>query len=225
MPSGWIESRGLRQFRWNRGGSDETAALMLYIVIAHHIDPDFGLTRLTYSQLEHAADLSRAKIAAGLEILNKRNLIERNTHGRSSIAVVGYDPDQGWAKLPVRGLYRDASVVAFENFNLRRRAELDAIKLYLLFAARRNRRLNMAPISYEKIEHYSGVKQERIKTALDMLAANALVHTERFSSKSHEGGIAHAYRLTHLDPYRHLGTIGRDHDFDLDLAMEQPEGY
>ena len=32
--------------------------------------------------------------------------------------------------------------------------------------------------------------------------------------------IAHAYRLTHLDGNRHLGTIGRDSDFDLGLQVE-----
>lgn len=219
MPNQWIEQGGLKKFRWKRGGSDETAALMLLIVIVQAADPQSGWVRLTYDDFNGAAELSRAKIAAGLEILEQRKLIDRGTHGRSSIGLVGYDPEKGWAKLPVRGLYIGGTVSAFRNFKLRRKAEMDALKLYLLFASRRDRRTNMAPISYEKIEYYSGVKLAAIKPALNVLAANALVHTERFTSTRFEGGIAHAYRLTHLDPTHHLGTRGRDDDFDLTLAM------
>lgn len=224
LPSQWIEDGGLKQFRWQRGGSDETAALMLLIVIVQSADAVSGLVRLTYEDFIGATELSRAKIAAGLEVLTQRKLIVRGTHGRSSIGLVDYDPEKGWAKLPVRGLYSGGTVTAFRNFKLRRRAELDALKLYLLFAARRNRSLNMAPISYEKIEEYSGVKQAAIKHALNILAANALVHIERFTSRRVEGGIAHAYRLTHLDSYHHLGTRGRHDDFDLGLPIE-PASY
>ncbi len=220
LPSKWIEDGGLKKFRWKRGGSDETAALMLLIVIVQQADPASGWVRLTYEDFMSSAELSRAKIAAGLEILEKRGLIERGTHGRSSIGIADYDPENGWAKLPVRGLYAGQAVAAFRNFKLRSEAELGALKLYLLFAARRDRRTNMAAISYEKIEEYSGLKSAQIKPALNVLAVNALVHTERFTSKRFEHGIAHAYRLTHLDPYHHLGTRGRDDDFDLSLATD-----
>jgi hypothetical protein len=221
LPSKWIEDGGLKQFQWTRGRSDETASLMLFIVIVQSADPVSGIVRLTYEEFNSATELSRAKIAAGLEILSQRKLIVRGEHGRSSISLVGHDPDKGWAKLPVRGLYTGATVAAFRNFKLRCKAELDALKLYLLFAARRDRSLNMAPISYEKIEDYSGVKQAAIKPALNILAANALVHIERFASHRAGGGIAHAYRLAHLDSYRHLGTRGRDDGFDFGITGQQ----
>jgi DNA-binding IscR family transcriptional regulator len=220
LPVRWIDAGGLKAFKWHQGGSDETAALMLLAVLAHHIDAEDGTVQLTYDQLCHAASLSRAKVAGGLAILEARRLIERIAGRRSGYRLVDYNPLANWAKFPVRGLYRGDRVQAFTPIKLRARAEMDALKLYFLFAARRSNELNMAPISYEKITEHSGVANDYIRPALNILAVNDLVHTERFTSTRAEGGIAHAYRLTHLDGNRHLGTIGRDSDFDLGLPVE-----
>lgn len=220
LPVRWIDAGGLRAFKWKQGGSDETAALMLLAVLAHHMDSDDGSVRMTYDQLCQAASLSRAKVAGGLAIIEARGLIERIVGRRSGYRLVDYNALANWAKFPVRGLYRGDRVHAFTEFKLRSRTELDALKLYFLFAARRNNALNMAPISYEKIIEHAGVANDRIRPALNILAVNDLVHTERFTSTRAEGGVAHAYRLTHLDGNRHLGTIGRDSDFDLGLPVE-----
>lgn len=221
LPVRWIDAGGLKLFKWRQSGSDETAALMLLAVLAHHMNPEDGSVRLTYDQLCHATSLSRAKVAGGLAILEARGLIERVARQRSGYLILDYNAQANWAKLPVRGLYRGDRVHAFTEFKLRSRVELDAIKLYFLFAARRHKELNMAPISYEKITEHAGVANDRIRPALNILAVNDLVHTERFTSTRAEGGIAHAYRLTHLDGNRHLGTIGRDSDFDLGLQVEE----
>lgn len=220
LPVRWIDAGGLKAFTWKQGGSDETAALMLLAVLAHHMDSDDGSVRMTYDQLCQAASLSRAKVAGGLSILEARHLIERIAGQRSGFRIVDYNPLANWAKFPVRGLYRGDRVHAFTEFKLRSRVELDSLKLYFLFAARRSKELNMAPISYEKITEHSGVANDRIRPALNILGVNDLVHTERFTSTRAESGIAHAYRLTHLDGNRHLGTIGRDSDFDLGLPVE-----
>lgn len=219
LPVRWIDAGGLKAFKWKQGGSDEIAALMLLAVLAHHMDPDDGSAQLTYDQLCQAASLSRAKVAGGLAILDARGQIERVAGQRSGYRIADYNPLSNWAKFPVRGLYVGDKIRAFAELKLRSRAELDALKLYFLFAARRSRELNMAPISYEKITEHAGVANDRIRAALNILAINDLVHTERFTSTRAEGGIAHAYRLTHLDGNRHLGTIGRDSDFDLGLSV------
>ena len=220
LPVRWIDAGGLKVFKWRQGGSDETAALMLLAVFAHHMDPDDGSVKLTYDQLCQAASLSRAKVAGGLSILEARGLVERIARQRSGFRIADYNGLANWAKFPVRGLYVGDRVRAFTEFRLRSRVELDALKLYFLFAARRNNAMNMAPISYEKITEHAGVANDRIRPALNILAVNDLVHTERFTSSRAEGGVAHAYRLTHLDGNRHLGTIGRDGDFDLGLPVE-----
>jgi len=210
MPSAWINDGGLCDFKWRPKGSDNLAALMLYVIIVQHMDPDDGVARLTFTQLADMASVGREKVSRGLDILADRKLIERWTDGRSTYQVSDYEPRGGWAKLPVKGLYHNGVVSAFQDFRLRRRAELDALKLYLLFAARRSNETNMAKIGYEKIETYSGVAKPYIRSALSVLSAHGLIQIERFDSALSDSGVANAYRLSHLDSYRHMGTTGRE---------------
>jgi DNA-binding transcriptional ArsR family regulator len=217
LPNRWIEAGGLREFRWARGeGANNLAALMGLTVISHHADLATGTARLTYDALCGMTALSRAKVSAGLDVLAERHLVERGSDGRSSYRLVDYDPDLGWVKFPVQGLYRYGTVAAFSEFRLRLAAELDALKLYFLFASRRDRQTNVAKITYDKIEAYSGVARNSIRRALSVLAANGLVHVEYVRSAMSENGVASAYRLAHLDSYRHLGTSNRGADmFEL----------
>jgi DNA-binding transcriptional ArsR family regulator len=212
LPSAWIEKGGLREFRWDGKGADNIAALMTLAVIAHHIELETGIARLTYATLSDTTSLSRAKVSAGLSLLAARDLIDRRLEGRSSYSLRGYDPISGWAKFPAKGLYHNGVVSAFTEFRLRRPAELEAMKLYYLFAARRSRETNMAKISYDKIEEYTGVARNNIRRGLTVLGANGLVHVERFTSDLSDYGVAHAYRLTHLDSSRHMGSTGRGYD-------------
>jgi DNA-binding transcriptional ArsR family regulator len=209
LPSSWIDAGGLRVFRWDGQGADNIAALLTLAVIAHHIEPDTGIARLTYGELSDMTSLSRAKVSAGLSLLGARDLIDRTPEGRSSYGLRHYDPMAGWAKFPARGLYHNGVVWAFTEFRLRRRAELEAMKLYYLFAARRSRETNMAKIGYDRIEEYTGVPRNHIRGALTVLGANGLVHVERLTSDLSDHGVANAYRLTYLDSYRHMGTTGR----------------
>lgn len=224
LPSAWIDEGGLRKFRWDRTGADNLAALMTLAVIAHHIERDTGIARLTYGELSDMTSLSRAKVSAGLSLLAARALIDRAPEGRSSYGLRNYDPLSGWAKFPARGLYQNGVVWAFTEFRLRRRTELEAMKLYYLFAARRSRETNMAKIGYDKIEDYTGVPRNNIRGALTVLRANGLVHVERLSSDLSEHGVANAYRLTYLDSHMHMGTTGRRNDeFNfLDADEEVP---
>lgn len=212
LPSAWIGEKGLYQFEWARGtGSDNIAALMALMVIAHHAEQETGKVRLTWEELCDRTSLSRAKISKGLDILSERGLISRGRDGRSRFQLANFNPAEGWAMLPSRGLYTRQGVVrAFNDFKLRSRAELDALKLYLLFAARRDRKLNAAVISYEKIWFYSGVHPNHIRTAISLLASQGLVHVSLQVSSQSEHGTANLYRLAHLETTRHLGTIGRD---------------
>jgi hypothetical protein len=89
-------------------------------------------------------------LSAGLDVIEARHLVERAVVGRGTYRLVGYNPDRGWAKFPAAGLYTNGVVALFDGFHLRRRAELDALKLLFLIAARRDRATNLAKITYEK---------------------------------------------------------------------------
>ncbi len=222
LPTRWIEDGGLRNFRWAHGeGGTNLAALMGLTVISHHADERSGIAQLTYDALSSMTTLSRAKLSAGLGALAERGLIEREPEGRSTYRLAGYDPERGWAQFPAKGLYRNAAVAAFGDFRLRRPAELEALKLYFLFASRRDRRRNMAMITYAKIEEYSGVARSNIRRALSVLAANNLVHVEQVPSTISENGFANAYRLAHLNTRSHMGTLGRRDDvFGLETGPD-----
>jgi len=220
LPSRWIENAGLREFRWLRGeGSNNLAALMALAAISHRADADTGIVRLTYDALCEATTLSRSKLSVGLSILVERGQLERGVDGRSSFRLAGYAPKSGWAQFPAAGLYREGTIYAFQHLHLRQPAELDALKLYFLFASRRDRETNVAKITYEKIELYSGVGHNSIRRALSWLSVQGLVYVEHVPSTVSENGVANAYRLAHLDSRRHMGSSGRTDEL-LDALLE-----
>jgi DNA-binding transcriptional ArsR family regulator len=210
LPTNWIvEQSGLLNFRWQKDkGANNVAALMTLIVLAHHADSN-ATGELIYDQICAATGLSRSKVSGALATLVAEHIIVRKMNGRSTYRLDGYQRNRGWGKLPARGLYDEGRVAAFDHFHLRRDTELNALKLYLLFVAMRNNALNAARIGYDKIREHTGIRQNKITAALSFLTSVGLVYVETGRSRLGERPTAHAYRLVHLDPYRHPGTTMR----------------
>ncbi|MBY2986671.1 hypothetical protein [Rhizobium leguminosarum] len=217
LPTEWIERRGLHQFRWSVGGADHAAALLVLIAIAHRIDED-GVSKITYDDIQQVTSMSRAKVAAGINVLVLMSIIEKHEN-QSVYSLCGFNHFEGWAKLPAKGLYRDGAMYGFSDFNLRKPVELNALKLYLLFVSRRDRVLNLALISYDKIAEYTGIPREQIKSGISLLTVGGLVHVDRVRSWESPVGKANAYRVTHIEPSRHRGTIDVDEELER-RAME-----
>jgi hypothetical protein len=207
LPNRWIEDKGLRAIRWTERGAQNIAGLMLLVALAHRIDQEFGGARATFDDLHAATGLSRTLIAGGLQMLTDAGRIERV--GKSEFALPDFEPGANYAKLPVKRLYDGDEIVAFQAFTLRNRAELDALKLYLLFASRRDRHANLTNLSYDKIDAYAGMDRARIKRAIDLLVVRNLIRVDQRPSRISELGMSHGYRLTGLDDYVHAGTRGR----------------
>jgi hypothetical protein len=208
LPSWWIEGRRLRELQWSGGqGANNVAALITLTVIAHHVDVSTGIARITYDALGNASSLSRTKISCGLRRLSDLGLVAPHVEGQSTYQLVRYDQTIGWAKFPAKPMYKGNTIPAFSDFKLRSRTELDAMKLFFLFVSRRDRKSNLAKISYEKIEEYAGIPRNNIKAGLSVLAVNSLVHIEHVSSISFEEGHHNAYRLVHVESRRHMGTL------------------
>jgi DNA-binding transcriptional ArsR family regulator len=208
----WIAGHGLADFKWSNGGpgSDQVAALMMLVAIAHGADRESGLVRLTYDEITERTSLSRAKVSRGLAVLEERKLVTRWTDGRRSIIrLANYDPTAGWAMLPVRSMYSGGRIRAFDDFRLRRVVELDAMKLFLLLVQRRDRKSNLAIISYDRIEDYTGIARQRIKSAVSFLSAFPLVYVEPQPSVQSQFGVSNAYRIVGIEPRIHQGTVGR----------------
>jgi hypothetical protein len=223
LPNGWIEAKGLRSIRWNDKGAENVAGLMLLVAIAHRVDQDYGGGRVTYDELQKASGLSRTLIASGLQVLTDAGRIERL--GKSGLALAEFEPAANYAKLPVRKLYDGEEIIPFQDFTLRNRIELDALKLYLLFASRRDRHANLTNLTYDKIDAYSGVDRQRIKRAIDLLVVRNLVRVDQRPSRVSELGISHGYRLAGLDDYVHAGTRGRTETYfgaEIEMSSDVP---
>lgn len=208
FPTIWIEEGGLKHLRWGELRADAVSALICMILLAHH-RADNGTSRLTYEAIDDIAGLSRAKISAGLGILIEAGLVERAE--RSTFQLTNLDPTKrGWGKLPAKKLYSSHGGIAmFRDFSLRKRAELDALKLYLLFVSRRDNTTNRVDLSYDKITEYSGVQRKDITTALTVLSVNGWIAIDRYQSDINDYATANSYRLRSLEPYNHAGTTGR----------------
>jgi DNA-binding transcriptional ArsR family regulator len=214
LPSTWINDGQLKWFGWSRGeGADDLAALMALMVIAHHTHRDTGYARLTWDELCSCASLSRGKLSEALKILAAMKLVERAPEGRSSFRLLNYGPEDRWAKLPARGLYSGDSITAFRQFTFRLPAELDAMKLYFLIAARRDQATNATLLTIDKLADQSGVSRNNISRATSLLASLGLLHVSNIPSEINPNGVANVYRLAHLESRRHPGTIGRGADY------------
>lgn len=212
MPSGWILRRGLKKFDWRNGGegANHLAALMAYAAFLHTADEETGVTRLTYDDICERTGLSRPKLSSGLQILKVNAVIESVPDAlQSTYRLSAFDPAEGWAKFPGKCLYSGGRIVAFDEFRLRKRVELEALKLFYLFIAQRDRATNTANLSYDKIEEYTGINRTRIKSALSFLASLSLIYTERAPSSVNEYGISNSYRIVGIDTSNHSGTRGR----------------
>ena len=74
-----------------------------------------------YDALMLATGLSRAKIAGGLDVLERNGIIERKVEKRrSTYKLIGYDRI-GWGMLPARRLYSMGGQIVFlRDFHLRK---------------------------------------------------------------------------------------------------------
>ncbi|MGZ8189119.1 MAG: helix-turn-helix domain-containing protein [Methylosarcina sp.] len=146
MPSFWLrdeENLPLPAMKWSGSSkSDQIAALMLYVVLVQNACDkpnagrlEVGQCSLTYTEISDITGLSRAKIAGGLKILLELGVISSVGEGRNNIYYIeNFENRGGWSKLPAKGLYsKDLSrIEAFQNFHLRSKNELNALKIYLI---------------------------------------------------------------------------------------------
>lgn len=213
MPSFWIENGQLQEFAWLKGqGADNLAALMILTSLLHNAERETGCIRLTYDQINEATDLSRSKISNGLDKLVECEIIFRDEIKQSYYQLCNYDLNQGWAKFPAKVMYVRKSIRMFNDFTLRKRTELDALKLYFLFASRRDRNTNYAHITYDQIAEASGINRIHIKSAISLLVTHTLLHVEHNTRDFKEYGVACSYRLAKLEAQKNMATTHR-HSF------------
>lgn len=223
MPSYWIrdqEIRQLRNFRWkDEARAGNIAALMLYIVLVQHMNVEAdrkfdqpGFVAMSYSEFNAITGLSRAMISKGLSVLEQMELINIDRSQKTSVyQVINSNRHKGWAQLPYKHLYQGGNVIkAFHDFHLRKRAELDALKIYLLLIAFRDNDLNHASISYEKITFYTGIPANYIRTAISFLVANVMIQVDQRKTDDLDNfKTTNYYRIVGI-PGKHFGNMDLD---------------
>jgi len=224
MPSHWLvsgESLPLLQLTTKPVTlAANTASLMVYIFLNHLAcgegDQEFkssGYCKVSYSRILDSVGISRAILSKALHVLEKIDAIEIARDGNTNIyQVLRHGERGGWAKLPARGLYKSGGkeIVAFNNFKLRSKVELNALKLYLIILAFRDNSNGHAAISYDKIYEYTGIPRNSIAAAKSFLIVNNLIQVSAVPSERNKFSTAHVYRPTCLEPYKHMGTTFRN---------------
>jgi hypothetical protein len=62
----------------------------------------------------------------------------------------------------------------------------------------------------EKVVEYTGVKRDRIKSAISFLASLSLVYVEHVPGKANLYRVSNAYRIIGIDSVVQMGTRGRN---------------
>lgn len=190
LPSRWVKDHELQRLTWSTHGSDGTAALLLLMAIAVHINqatiaalreapgqppPIQHDIQLTYDELADTTGVSRPKVSSGLKVLKALGLITATKTGRTMRYTLPQILTPGdWCPFPQTWVYRHQILEPFQGFQLREKWELHALKLYLVLLTFKSNGRPRCQISYTAIERYTGVEQAVVSpTAISITAGRA----------------------------------------------------
>lgn len=188
IPAVWLREGELKKFGWSHKaairGSTAIASLQLYIAMLtqqHEVWKGDELQLVceeTYNRLGEITGLSRALVAEGVEGLVVTQRIQVEKEGRNNRYIFpDFQPGGHWCKLPARALYnaRSRHIEAFQLFHKRTKCELDALKLFLFYAANRDNYSFHSMCSFETINKKTGVPEKRIPAANAFLVSTGLL--------------------------------------------------
>lgn len=202
---------GLRAFSVKEVGVG-IAALKIYIaiVLKANFNPNkefalAGCARISFTQFSEQLDISRAMVAQGLKKLVAENLVEIVHEANSNVYRLNHYDVLGWGKVPKRHMYsgdRQAGIRKLVLFTLRHRSHLNALKLYLLIIALRDRKLNVTRIKHERIADYTGISKNDIRHAISVLIEFELIDVDRTAAEATKLRPANHYHICGLSRFR-----------------------
>jgi hypothetical protein len=192
LPLAWIHDQRLAEFTGGKHLGSSTAALKVLIAILLHAENKAaseatstqGSASLTYDELMVTTGLSRSMVRAGAQRLGQAELIMVAHEGqgrKNRYFVIDYSVG-AWGKIPYRrvaGNHRGKELRLLHELSCKSWTDLDALKLYLLLIAHRDKTTGCAMIGYNKIEESSGIWREKIRQAISLLIAHSLVRVEQ----------------------------------------------
>jgi hypothetical protein len=205
-PSGDGYLPGLSHLRWRQHKGSATAAIMLLFALAIKSNLDQKTTGrrtgnqviATYEDLMTLTNLSRGPIASGLKLLRELGAITTKKSGNGcTYSLLGIDTPGSYCELP-QGHLLDGQTVMSRlkglHTTIKNRSSLDAMKLYMLLLAFRDRDWNIARASYPTIREYTGMRKEEISVAVQLLQGAQLIRLALNEEAPLKGGQHHHNR-------------------------------
>lgn len=190
-PNGVDYLPGLSHLRWRQHKGGATAAIMLLFALAIKSNLDQKTNGLrtgtqviaTYDDLMALTNLSRGPISKGLKLLRELGAITVVKNGNGCIySLVGIDTAGQYCELP-QGYLLDGQTVMRRlkglHTAIKNRSSLDAMKLYVLLLAFRDKAWNVTRASYSTISEYTGMRREEISVAVQLLQGAQLIRLAR----------------------------------------------
>ncbi|WP_439672905.1 hypothetical protein AEMCBJ_33550 (plasmid) [Cupriavidus necator] len=187
---------------WATHRTHATAALVLLLVLAirlnlSHRGKPFDATRghevaLSYDEMREMTGFAKATVLKAVMLLEGMGAIVSRKEGRRRVYALPQVAQSGqWCQLPQDYLLtrrgdkqygleleeppsRNHELKRLRGFPFGYRAGLNAMKLYVLFVALRNQRLDTTAISYDTIMGYTGMRRADIPEAFSLLVAHEL---------------------------------------------------
>jgi hypothetical protein len=219
LPHQWVYAKKLTSLSWQEHKAVGTAALLVLIPLAHRSDlapqDADGWVKLPFAELTELTGISKPLLEPAFSLLEKLEIIQRKRPGGGKANLYRITPNQlvkeveTYAALPCRSMYSTdrRRLIPLKDFRLRSRAELDALKVFFLLVAMRDRKTNATRANYETISGYTGVHKNRIRTAISLLLNAPLIHLEELDAGDDpEMHTSHLYRIVGIVPRLHAGT-------------------
>ncbi len=204
MPSVWIQAGLLSDFHAKSAGPN-AAALKIYMAIAMFANfkpnPQIGtagFAKLSFNELEDLCDVSRQSVRNGIAVLAERDLVSIvKVSNANGYVLQDYD-ELGWAKIPSGYLLQKQNFsgkTRFSGMKIRGALHLEAIKLYLALLTFRHNQAQQVYLSYDKIQHYTGIPRARIRRSIDVLVNHEWISVASHMYQSTDRKPANAYIL------------------------------
>ena len=189
VPNAWIYNDGLKAFSAaprTRGAAGAALKVLFAILMravnkrAAEAGEDQGCATLSYPQLIELTDLSRAMVAKGVAMLRKTEILTvEGAPGRTSrYRLKAYGPSDTFGRMPKTPLFRGPNILALRTlyeFSLRNEADVNAMKLYLLFCGMQDRHSRIALVTHQTIWQMTSIPRTKIRRALSVLYEHGLV--------------------------------------------------
>lgn len=230
MPSAWLRPLNgedgageesvvypLKSLVWRKDGSSSMAALMILIALSIRLNeslkgrkfelaaPRPTTVAVTYDELQRMTGFARATVSGGVEQLVMLGAISRVKIGRTNhYDITGLNTKGGWCQIPQTKLLQGDGSLSIKKLE-RKRVTLYALKLYVLFMARRRQAFNTASISYAGIMKWTGMRRADIGPAVQLLIAWELVDVSEEIDDRHidENDRSKRYRIRGLKALQH----------------------